>query len=54
MRMHRENKIAFLSAPATAGEGDRPAGAVEGAQDYKLRYRFRKLPEQELGACVND
>ena len=28
-----------LSAPAIAGEGDRPVGAVEGAQDSKLLRR---------------
>ena len=47
MRMHRENEIAFLSAPAIAGEGDHWSSrsertAVEGAQDSTLRYRRRK------------
>jgi len=59
MRMHRENEIAFLSAPAIAGEGDHWSSrsertVVEGAQDQTLRYRCRKFSEQELGARVND
>jgi hypothetical protein len=44
VRMHRENEIAFLSAPATAGEGDHWSSrsertVVEGAQDSTRRYR---------------
>ena len=44
MRTHRENEIAFLSAPAIAGEGDHWSSrsertVVEGAQDSKLRCR---------------
>jgi hypothetical protein len=59
MRMHRENEIAFLSAPALAGEGDHWSSrsertVVEGAQASTLRYRCRKFSEQESGACVND
>jgi hypothetical protein len=43
----RENEIAFLSAPAIAGEGDHWSSrsertVVEGAQDSTLRYRCRK------------
>jgi hypothetical protein len=58
-KTHRENEIAFLSAPAKAGEGDHWSSrsertVVEGAQDSTLRYRCRKFSEQELGACVND
>src|SRR5580704_6899425 len=47
MRMHRENEIAFLSAPAIAGEGDHWSSrgertVVEGAQASTRRYRCRK------------
>jgi hypothetical protein len=53
MRMHRENEIAFPSAPASAGEGDHWSSrsertVVEGAQDSTLRYRCRKFWVQEL------
>ena len=49
MRMRRENEMAFLSAPAIAGEGEgdhwssrSERTVVEGAQDSTLRYRSRK------------
>src|SRR4029077_16241415 len=63
-KTHRENEIAYLSAPALAGEGarakrgggggGREEGGGGGPQDSTLRYRCRKFSEQELGACVND
>jgi hypothetical protein len=52
MRMHRENEIAFLSAPAIAGEGDHWSSrsertVVEGAPDSELRCRCRKFSSRE-------
>ena len=52
MRMHRENEIAFLSAPALAGEGDHWSSrsertVVEGAPDAELRFRCRRFSLEE-------
>ena len=52
--MRRENEIAFLSAPAIAGEGDHWSSrsertVVEGAPDSELCYSVRtQLQQREL------
>jgi hypothetical protein len=60
-KTHRENEIAFLSAPAIAGEG--ATGARKASEPWWRGRRIRRVvivaessrsKNQELGACVND